>query len=247
MGKHLQRPVLDVVDLFAGLGATSTGGGWSHSARTRGHNVITSDLLERFGCTVSGDILEPATRLDIQEAIYHQFQGRRPHIVLASPPCDCFSVASIGAHWTGGRRAYIPKTEKAKTALRILQTTVDFIRDDLRPDFFIIENPTGVMRKMEAVAGLDLRKITMCQFGMPYMKPTDLFGVFPPNLALPPACKNGDPCHEWARRGARTGVQGISGPDAAAERALIPSMLSLRVTLALEHLVAKGMCDDACY
>jgi len=215
------------------------GGGWSHAARTRGHNVITSDLGEHFGCTVTGDILDPAVRTEIQEAAFNAFQGRRPHIVLASPPCDCFSVASIGAHWDGGWRAYIPKTDKARNALEILKTTVDFITKDLQPDYWLMENPTGVMRKMEAVAHLEVRKVTMCQFGMPYMKPTDLFSdSFPPNLVLPPACKNGDPCHEWARRGARTGVQGIQGPNAAAERALIPPAMSLRVILALEHLYA---------
>ena len=242
MTKHLERPVLVAVDLFAGLGATSDNGGWSHAFRARCHKVITSDLEHRFGSTVSGDLMAPDVRDAIKAAVFEATGGGRPHIVLASPPCECFSVASIGCHWTGGHRAYIPKTAAAAKAIQLVRLTRWFITHDLKPYYWLMENPTGVLRKTEPVAGLEVRKVTMCQFGMPYMKPTDLFSdSFPSNLALPPACKNGDPCHEWARRGARTGVQGISGPDAAAERALIPPALSLRVCLAMEHLVAKGM------
>ena len=37
-----------------------------------------------------------------------------PDIIWASPPCTTFSVASISSHWTGGKGAYIPKTEASK-------------------------------------------------------------------------------------------------------------------------------------
>ena len=65
------------------------------------------------------------------------------------------------------------------------------------------------------------------------MKPTDLWGHFPAGLTFNPMCKNGDPCHERAPRGAKTGTQGISG---AAERAVVPYLLSLAVCEAMEAL-----------
>jgi hypothetical protein len=37
-----------------------------------------------------------------------------PDMIWASPPCTGFSVPSLGHHWTGGNKAYIPKTETAK-------------------------------------------------------------------------------------------------------------------------------------
>jgi hypothetical protein len=52
------------------------------------------------------------------------------------------------------------------------------------------------------------------------MKPTDIWTNIPnPNF---PCCKNGDPCHESAPRGSRTGTQGIKG---AKDRSRIPDKL----------------------
>lgn len=73
----------------------------------------------------------------------------------------------------------------------------------------IIENPRAMMRKMDFVQDLIRNETTYCQYGFPYMKPTDFFASF--DLHLKPPCKNGDPCHERAPRGSRTGLQGIQG------------------------------------
>ena len=52
------------------------------------------------------------------------------------------------------------------------------------------------------------------------MKPTHIFTNYPnPEFKH---CKNGDPCHEAAPRGSRSGVQGVKG---AAERSRIPDKL----------------------
>ena len=204
-----------VIDLFAGLH------GWSRAFRERGHDVLTLDFDPRFGCDLTMDVL------DATPETFRAFG--RPDIVLASPPCNCFSVASIGAHWTGGRRAYEPKTEAARTAMRVLEHTVALIKE-LDPTFFVIENPRGVMRKMAALQGLERHTVTYCQYGENRMKPTDLWGGFPPGLEFR-RCRNGDPCHEAAPRGAKTGTQGIKG---AARRAEIPRRLALETCLAAE-------------
>ena len=170
--------------------------------------------------------------MDILDATAETFRAfGRPDIVLASPPCNCFSVASISTHWTGGLRAYQPRTEAAKTAMRVLEHTVALIRE-IGPRYFVVENPRGVMRKMKALEGLERHTVTYCQYGENRMKPTDLWGGFPPGLALRPMCRNGAPCHEAAPRGAKTGTQGIKG---AAARAEIPYELSLEVCLAAER------------
>lgn len=52
------------------------------------------------------------------------------------------------------------------------------------------------------------------------MKPTHIFTNYPdPQFKY---CKNGDPCHEAAPRGSRTGTQGING---AKDRSRIPDKL----------------------
>lgn len=58
------------------------------------------------------------------------------------------------------------------------------------------------------------------------MKPTDIWTNHPePNFK--PPCKNGDPCHVSAPRGAKTGTQGIKG---SRDRSVIPPQLC-------EHIV----------
>ena len=47
-----------------------------------------------------------------------------------------------------------------------------------------------------------------------------------------PMCKNGDPCHESAPRGSRTGTQGLKGSK---ERSVIPQKLC-------EHIV--DICEE---
>ena len=58
------------------------------------------------------------------------------------------------------------------------------------------------------------------------MKPTDIRTNHPDPQFKPP-CKNGDPCHEKAPRGSRTGTQGLSNSK---EKARIPQLLC-------EHIV----------
>jgi hypothetical protein len=53
------------------------------------------------------------------------------------------------------------------------------------------------------------------------MKPTDIFTNHP-SPHFKPICKNGMPCHVTARRGARTGTQGIKNKI---DKSTIPSEL----------------------
>lgn len=208
-----------ILDLYAGAG------GERRRARieARGHTYFTLDLDPRFNCTLSLDMmtLYPAEFMDN----YGGFD-----LVWASPPCEAFSVASIGHHWTGGKGAYVPKTPEATQMQALVVKTIEFIRH-MAPTGWIMENPRGVLRKLPCVDGLPLNTVTYCRYGDTSMKPTDLWGHVP-GWEPRPMCCNGHPDHDAAPRGARTGTQGKNG---AAERAVVPWQLWADVLWAMEN------------
>jgi len=214
-----------VLDMFSGLG------GWSQAFLERGHEVVTTDLELRFGCTITGDILAEWT--------VRQIALRGPYdLIMASPPCEGFSVMNIGKNWTPPPE-HAPKTDTARLAQRIVERT-RFVIAQEQPKAFIIENPRAKLRKLPVMADLERRTVTYCQYGLTMMKPTDLWGGFPPTLVLKEPCRNGDPCHVRAPRGSRTegSVQGIKD---SAERAKVPYALSLAVCLAMEDYLDQGV------
>ena len=218
-----------VLDLFSGLG------GFSSAFKERGHEVVTVDIEPKFNPDLVADILniEPEHLL-----------GRFGYfnIILASPPCDCFSVASIYRHWNN--KTKMPTDEKTQNRIALILHTIKLIHG-LKPMFWVMENPRGMMRK---IIGMPHYQITQCQYGKPVMKPTDLWGRLPKSFK-PKRCKNGDPCHQSAPRGSKTGTQGINvkafkknrysyvvkgGGGNSSLRAIIPYGLSLAICEAVE-------------
>lgn len=196
-----------VLDLFAGLC------GWSQPFADRGHEVYSIDLDERFAVSSHADIL--TLRPDDLPWV--------PDIILASPPCESFSVLTIGRNWAPGR---VPKTDAARLAIRLVEATRRLI-DDLGSPYFVIENPRAMLRTLPPLADVERRTVTYCRYGLPFRKPTDLWGGFPPSLVLEPVCAttrgrletddrgltwtvtpDGQRCHLSAPRGSRTGIQG---------------------------------------
>ena len=112
-------------------------------------------------------------------------------------------------HWTGGKQAYEPKTQACIDGIDRVKKTLKIIKQ-LKPKYWFIENPRGVLRKMPFMntAGIYRYTVTYCQYGDTRMKPTDIWTNIP-NLKLKPMCKNGMPCHVSAPRGSSTGTQGI--------------------------------------
>jgi len=188
---------MDVLELFSGTAS------FSEMAKKRGHNTFTVDIDSGFNPDCCCSVLD----FDIDD----QF----PDVIWASPPCQCFSVASIGTHWTGGKEAYIPKTDKAKESIKLVKKTVDII-EHLQPKYFFIENPRGVLRKLGLIP-YPLKTCCYCQYGDTRMKPTDIWT----NLEgwVPKMCHNGSKDHEEARRGAKTGTQGLKG---SVDRSRVP-------------------------
>ena len=195
---------MKVLELFAG--SRSVG----KQAELLNMKVFSSDINKFEGINYVVDILQ----FDVSKVPF------KPDIIWASPPCTTFSVASIGHHWQGGARAYVPKTEDAVIGKQIAIKTVEIIRH-FNPYFFFIENPRGLLRKMDFMKDIKRHTVTYCQYGDSRMKPTDIW-TNSENWIPRPVCKNGDPCHVSAPRGARTGTQGMKG---AYDRSKIPEAL----------------------
>jgi hypothetical protein len=162
--------------------------------------------------------LTPDIVTDILALKASDITKERPSVIWASPPCTTFSIASFGHHWAEN---YTPKTEECRIALKLVAHVLTLIRD-LDPEYFFIENPMGMMRKLPAMQPYEkYRKLTtFCQYGEPRMKPTDIWTNAPINF---PKCKNGDLCHPRTPRGCKTvGTQAMKG---AYERAALPEGL----------------------
>jgi hypothetical protein len=167
-----------------------------------GATALTVDFDPQFNPDICADILT----LNFREKF---------DVIWASPPCTTFSVASIGRHWKHGN-----PSDEAVIGNRILAKTMEII-NLVRPKYWFIENPRGMMRTLPIMDSLPKKTVTYCQYGDTRMKPTDIWTNCH-HWSPKKACGNGDPCHESAPRGARTGTQGLAG---AKNRAVIPEAL----------------------
>lgn len=207
------RPTLRVLDLFSGVN------GWGDPFRVRGHDVVGIDIEPRCPATIHADLLT----FDLDRLPW------RPDVILASPPCEGFSVMNIGRNWFHDGT---PKTDTARLALRLVQRTIDIV-SELNPTYWVMENPRDKLRALSIVSGLERRTVTYCQFGESRMKPTDLWSDrFPPSLDLAPPCNNGDPCHVRAPRGSTTGTQGFGDYWTKGK---VPVLLSTAFAVAFEN------------
>lgn len=186
---------MKILELFAGTRSVSRAVEWSRDfddidLYADVSTLQSEDILKRFG---------------------------RPDVIWASPDCTTYSVAAISKHRRRENGTLVPITEYAKFCDMTNKHTLDLIRE-LNPKYWFIENPRGGMRKMDFMQDLPRYTITYCQYGERRMKPTDIWTNHP-SPGFKPPCKNGDPCHEPAPRGSRSGTQGLKG---SVERAKIP-------------------------
>lgn len=199
---------MKVLELFAG--SRSIG----KAAEILGYQVFSSDLINFEKIDYVTSILD----FDINKVPF------QPDIIWASPPCTAFSVAAIGKNWTKDGDNYIAKNPRAYFGLELVKKTIQII-EALKPTYFFIENPRGMLRKMPIMANLNRQGVTYCQYGDTRMKPTDIW-TDSLNWIPRPMCKNGDDCHIAAPRGSSTGTQGLKG---AYERSKIPEDLCLEI------------------
>ena len=193
---------MKVLELFAGSRS------FSKVAEQMGMETFTTDYKDFEKIDYVVDILD----FDVSKIPF------KPDIIWASPPCTTFSIASCSTHWTPDKK---PKTEKCLKGIQMIKKTLEII-DYLKPKFFYIENPRGLLRKMDFMQKVSIRNtVTYCQYGDKRMKPTDIW-TNNINWKPRPMCKNGMPCHESAPRGSKTGTQGLKGNY---ERSIVPEEL----------------------
>lgn len=184
---------LRVLDLFCGLG------GFSAAFREQGHHVVgldhNADLFDKavvapWTETVAADLFEVKPQ-DLQDTDDPPYD-----IVLASPPCQTFSVMTINTYWNDDKTPGHGRTFKR---IALVRWTLEMIRK-LDPRAWIMENPVGMMRTLDCVQPYERRSTSYCRYGMPYRKHTDLWGGWPPGLDLRRPCSPGDKCHQAAPR-----------------------------------------------
>lgn len=135
-------------------------------------------------------------------------EWRRPDIVWASPPCQRFSVMTLGRNWKKiNDTHHIPLCREAEKAYGLVVHTLMLIQE-LGPKYYIIENPCAKLRKLWPMTELPRYRVTYCQYGDTRMKPTDIWTNAP--WTPRPNCSPGDPCHDASPRGSRTGTQSAS-------------------------------------
>ena len=193
---------MKVLELFAGSRS------FSKVAEEMGMQTFTSD----YKCFDKIDYICDILQFDVSKIPF------KPDIIWASPPCTTFSIASCYHHWNKDRT---PKTKECFKGIEMVKKTLEIIKN-LKPRYFYIENPRGLLRKMDFIQNIGIRNtITYCQYGVTRMKPTD---IWTNNLNWKPRkmCKNGMPCHEAAPRGSKTGTQGLKNNYL---RSIVPSEL----------------------
>src|SRR5438094_503227 len=158
---------MKVLDLFSGFGT------WMDPFRDAGHEVVSVDLNPRFKPTICADVKKLAyPSLDLKGP----FDG-----VIASPPCEMFSIARNFHH------GHPP--DKQRDALGVVASTFRLIAQ-IQPNWFVVENPRGKLRKF---IGPPKETIYLCSYGSNWMKPTDLWGKYPGKLRMPCAPHHSSP------------------------------------------------------
>jgi site-specific DNA-cytosine methylase len=201
---------MKILELFSGSRS------FSKVAEEFGHDVFCVDI-KQFPYT---DYIVDVLDFDFAKVPFI------PDIIWASPPCTTFSIASCYHHWTKERQ---PKTDAAKNGIEIVKKTLEILKH-FNPKYFYIENPRGLLRKMDFMQTEGIRHtVTYCQYGDKRMKPTDIWtNNF--NWIPKPMCKNGMPCHESAPRGSKTGTQGLKD---SFERSKVPYELCKEILKSL--------------
>jgi hypothetical protein len=218
-----------MLELFAGTAHMS------QAFRDEGWDTFTVDYDRRFDVDCHADIgsLDAGTILE---------RFGRPDVVWASPDCTTFSIAAISHH---RRRdpdtGYLLPVSPYATRCDAIDRHVMQLILTLAPRLWFVENPRGGMRKTQWMDGLPRYTVTYCQYGDTRMKPTDIWTNHP-DPCFRPMCHNGDPCHERAPRGAKTGTQGLKGHVL---RSQIPDRLCAHVaSISTGFLAAKAMTPE---
>lgn len=182
---------------------------FSKVAEREGHEVFTIDYNPKFKPDLVCDMIYFKKEMLPKE-------WRNPDFVWFSPPCESFSLS--------GNSMYLGFPTGAKTyiGLALAYKCIELIQD-LKPKYWIIENPRAGLRSVWFMRPLNRTTACYCQYGFKNMKPTDFWNNFGFEGLT---CKNGDSCHEAAPRGSG---KGTSGEKSTEIRGMIPEKLCLEI------------------
>jgi len=146
-----------ILDLFCGAG------GFSLGFKETGNQLIGVDTWEIAGETWEHNIQGEFILKDVRELDLSTIG--KVDILIGSPPCQPFSKANIRG-----------KTEDPEMVLRYLE-----IRDELNPEFWVMEEVPGVV-KTGLVKG---RFFRACDFGLPHRRKRLFAGNYPEPVKKP--------------------------------------------------------------
>ena len=224
------RATKHCLDLFAGLG------GWSQAFRGRPDWEVTtvdfSEVFHRklhlddwgFRTTAVESHVPQDVVADIRDLSFRDFEHDFT-VVLGGPPCPGFSMMNVGRNWDNGT----PDSDSARESIELLFKTFELV-EALAPDYYAIENPTGMAGDYLHAFADRVDIVTQCQYGKRWQKPTYIAHNIP--AFEPRKCENGAGCHESASRSADAGTQAQN--IASADRAVLPRELSAAVRNAIE-------------
>ena len=231
---------MKVLELFAGTRSIGK------AFERKGHEVFSVEWDRKFpDIDLYADIGELEAKTVIEKFGH-------PDVLWMSPDCSSFSLAAIYRHRNGTE----PKSEYAKFCDAVDSHCMDLIRE-LKPTYYFIENPVGMfqhmpyLKKLLEETGGRKFTVTYCKYSdnwvdddgvehLPRMKPTNIFTNHPNPDFIPP-CRNGDPCHEKAPRGSKTGTQGLKNSK---ERSRIPDRLCDHIVEICEAVPEKKGLDS---
>lgn len=167
---------LIMVDLCSGLG------GASQPFIDRGWNVLRIDNNPQFEKIPNTIIMSIKDTLFLLDDYQTDTKFLNPDFIWASPPCNCFSIASLNINWTKRRK---PKHKGVIDSIRTVVWCIDTI-ELFNPKYWVIENPRGKLRNILNKPGIIYPGLTtdLGLWGSKSRKPTDLWGVFP-KITLP--------------------------------------------------------------
>lgn len=227
---------MKVLDLFSGTGSAT------QPFADAGHEVFRVDFDPQFPVDLQADVLELTTEdLDFgfdfvwasPPCDSFSVGAFRHHWKALGLCARCGEIMERlrGEKWAHTANdhiplvkdslSYSPKSSTGVIGQRLIAHTIRLVAGVNPPLGWLMENPRGLLRKLDLVKGLPRHEVTYCQYGDTRMKPTDLFGPGPDGWEPRQMCRNGDTCHEAAPRGAKTGTQGLN----PVQRAMVPYSL----------------------
>lgn len=193
----MKKEIINILDLFSGDGGDKR----REKIEALGYRYVTLDKEKKFKCDIYEDVFS------LNEISGYDF-------IWASPPCQSFSVSSIGKHWNIDNT---PKTREAEESVALVRHTLRLLNNSGAK--WVIENPVGKLRKLNILNSVSKNTVTYCQYGYKVMKPTDIwYHGF--EWTSRPMCKKGDSCHISAPRGSQSGTQNAKVP--ASQKGIVP-------------------------